>query len=139
MNKISRTLLSIAAVSALSIGFAFAQVGSLNVSIPFAFTAGKAVLPAGDYTIEPRFGSPVVFIRNLQNRETIAILAQPNYGSYKDTGSKVVFRVHGDKHYLASTWIGSTGTGRQFMETSDERKVEMASGQTNYTTLLARR
>ncbi|MGC2660003.1 MAG: hypothetical protein WA324_18755 [Bryobacteraceae bacterium] len=140
MNKISMMLLKVAAFSALSMGFGLAQSGDrLNVSIPFDFTVGKTMLPAGDYTIDRTFGSPLVFIRDSQYHVKAAAISMPEYSTGKPSDSKVVFRVHGGRHYLASTWSSASGAGREFLQTPAERKVEFAAQQTSYATLLAGR
>jgi hypothetical protein len=140
MNTISKRLLKTAALATLSMGLALAQQSDqLRASIPFRFAVGDKLLPAGDYTIVSGNGSPVVMIRDSHYRAQAMIMSIPGNEPTGARTSRLVFRVHGEKHYLASTWNATAGSAREFPETRAEREVELAAGPTAYRTLVARK
>jgi hypothetical protein len=138
MNKIMQRLLGVAALAALSTGLGLAQEGDkLRVSIPFAFAVGSKLLQAGDYTIISGGGSAAVVIRDARYQARLMTLSIAGDQPARGGNSQLVFRVHGGRYYLASTWNAVAGTGREFPETRAERQVEVAAGPTTYTTLIA--
>ena len=141
MSKYSKTLLHVAAFAALSLGCGMAQTDEqLKTTIPFDFMAGKTKLPAGEYTVTSTFGSSVVQIRDAEQRVQATVLASAKNVPANPSKSYLTFRVHGTRHYLASTWDGASGAGRELMKTAAEREAEMADARpTTQITLVARK
>jgi len=140
MSKYSKTLLHVAAFAALSLGCGMAQTDEqLKATIPFDFMAGKTKLPAGEYTVTSTFGSHVMQIRDSEQRVQATVLAIVTPDRANPSESYLTFRVHGTRHYLASTWDGASGAGRELIKTAAEREAEMAAGPTTQITLFARK
>jgi hypothetical protein len=73
-----RTLLSFAAITALTATSALAQSWRVeNAKIPFAFRAGGATMPAGTYEVNTPTGtqSHVITLRNAKTGDSITFLA----------------------------------------------------------------
>ena len=140
MSKYSKTLLHVAAFAALSLGCGMAQTDEqLKAAIPFDFMAGKTKLAAGEYTVTSTFGSHVMQIRDSEQRVQATVLAIVTPDRANPSESYLTFRVHGTRHYLASTWDGASGAGRELIKTAAEREAEMAAGPTTQITLFARK
>ena len=141
MSKYSKTLLHVAAFAALSLGCGMAQTDEqLKATIPFDFMAGKTKLPAGEYTVASTFGSHVLQIRDSKHRVQATVLAIVTADCANPGASYLTFRVHGTRHYLASTWDGGSGAGRELIKTAAEREAEMADARpTTQITLFARK
>ena len=95
-NKL-RTLMAFSAIS-LSIAALPAFGGDLeplHVTVPFAFTAGKTNLPAGDYTVYEN-EAHLLMIRG--SRGSVLILGTP--GSETEDDKSALSFSHTDKGYL---------------------------------------
>jgi len=142
MKTTSKMALRLAAVLALGTGFALAQsnINNLKATIPFDFKVGNATLPAGDYTVETRPGSAVVAFVDAANKThatALGVNVAPHPG--QPNRSKLVFRVEGGNHYLASTWNATSGTGRELPKTAAEREAEMAGVPSTVTVYIAQK
>ena len=140
MTQFPKAVLQTVALAAVMTGFGMAQSGQpLKASIPFEFIVGQTTLPAGDYTVGSQFGSPFLHISDSQHHVKATVLTNTDNAPANASESRLVFRVHGTKHYLASTWDGSLGEGREVKETRREREMEIATGPTTQVVLLARK
>jgi len=104
INKL-RTLM---AFSAVSLSFAAlpafgGEIEPLHVTVPFAFTAGKATLPAGQYTVSES-DSHVFTIRGAKT--SILVLGAP--GAETEEERNALSFHHTDKGY-ALTMIRTSG------------------------------
>jgi hypothetical protein len=97
MKRITKiALLSLATLGA-SVG-AKAQQLVLKVTVPFNFTVGEKLLPAGNYTISsPSRG--IILVR-AADRDYMASIVATHGNNESSDGSKVVFDVYGDQYFL---------------------------------------
>jgi hypothetical protein len=79
----SRSLITLAAVVALASVSGYAQSSSMRVSIPFEFTVGRTVLPAGDYAVQGTSSSGVVSFQttSLDSRAFAAAIQAVRYNT----------------------------------------------------------
>src|SRR5882724_9887899 len=105
MNNKLRTLMAFSAISlSLAALPAFGgELEPLRVTVPFAFTAGKTSLPAGDYTVYEN-DAHLVMIRGTKGG--VLILGTP--GSENDTDRSALSFQHTDKGYALKS-IQATG------------------------------
>jgi hypothetical protein len=88
-------LLAIACLSASVLGYAQSPV---RANIPFEFTIGQKVLPAGEYSIS-NVSDRVIELRNREKHVTIMVPATATaYVSQKP--HVLVFNVYGDQYFL---------------------------------------
>lgn len=75
---------------------------TLRSNIPFDFTVGKKILPAGEYTVADSFGSDMMYIRSVDGKQ--AAMAITNAGSPNANGNEatLAFSVVDGKRYLVS-------------------------------------
>ena len=94
----------------------------LEVNIPFDFSAGKAALKAGRYTIR-KISANAVAIRSANGETTSLINAPLTIGSRDSkAGERLVFNKYGDRYFLTQVWL-SAESGRQVFTTSGETKA----------------
>lgn len=94
----------------------------VEVQIPFDFSAGKAQLKAGIYTVKQRAGN-VLAISSADGRTTALINAPLTIGSRDaKAGERLVFNQYDDQYFLSQVWI-SAESGRQLFTSSAEART----------------
>jgi hypothetical protein len=80
-------------------GNSIAQSHGVRAAVPFDFTVGGKLLPAGTYTIKPSSGSVIV----ITNRDKpVSALTLVNPDSNKSPGrGKLLFHRYGDQYFLS--------------------------------------
>jgi len=105
MKRITATaLFTLAAL--VTAGGAMAQGRAVRATVPFDFTLGDKLLPAGNYEIT----SPSDGVIEVQNRDRhVTILSTSNYDSRQSrNGSKLVFDKYGDQYFLSEILCSSS-------------------------------
>ena len=100
-----------------------AQTASrIEVNVPFDFSAGKATVKAGTYTVK-QLSANTLAIRDL-NGKTTAIVSAPLAIGSRDSkaGARLVFNQYGDMYFLSQAWLG-VDTGRQLFMSGAEKKA----------------
>ena len=103
MKTLKTIILSLVAVALLGASGLYAQTKA-TATIPFEFTVQNTTLPAGDYTMSAASSShDVMFIRNVETRKAILVLAPSAVTEYKGAQDKNVVLFHriGDRYFLA--------------------------------------
>jgi hypothetical protein len=124
----SRSLITLAAVVALASVSGYAQSSSMRVSIPFEFTVGQTVLPAGDYAVQGNSLAGLVSIQttNLNSRAfATAIRAVRSNAQDQPT---LVFNHYGSSYFLAKAWWASSTDGLEFPKTKTEIEAAKTAG-----------
>ena len=116
MRKISTISLAIMILAGVLVVGAKAQTSSAQkviANVPFTFSAGKATLPAGRYTItvvNPSSDRKILQIRSMDGRSTAMVLTTANSVSASEN-TKLVFERDGDRYYFAQAQLGGDSTG----------------------------
>lgn len=87
---------------------------SLNVNVPFAFTANNQHLPAGQYRVE-RLSERFLSIRNLKTASTVTVMVRPEEGRIFESYSRLVFGREGNRNYLTQVWTPGTNRYSQLV------------------------
>lgn len=126
MNKL-RELIQVAGIIAVCSTPMFAQNSvNLAANVPFAFNVGTRSLPAGDYEFYGQGGSPNLTLRTADGA-AVAIILTTNASTFNPPKqSKLVFRVYGQKSYLAGVWSAGIVSGRETPKTAAEKESERA-------------
>jgi hypothetical protein len=100
----SRFLIATAVLIALTVAPAFAQsIPVLRADVPFDFTVGKAVLPAGEYQVGDGLNRGTITVRSLDGRQSATVLTYGRDLKGSDAGeSNLTFRRVDGKAYLVS-------------------------------------
>ena len=99
---------AVLAAAALAANSAIAE----TVKIPFNFTAGDKVLPAGDYTVHHGQDSSFVTLKHNGSSEMLTYLVGPGADNPNDTKVALNFDRVGDAHLLQSIQYGPLMTSR---------------------------
>ena len=107
----------------LAIASVNAQTPSrVEVNIPFDFSAGKATLKAGAYSIK-RTSANALAIRSADGKTTALVNAPLTVGARDSkAGERLVFNQYGDQYFLSQVWL-SVDTGRQLLTSGTETKT----------------
>jgi len=113
----------------------------LVANIPFAFTAGEKMLPAGEYRVEKATpGSLALLIRRSDGKESTFVSSFAAESNMPNTQSKLVFHRYGNRYFLSQVWVAGHSQGRQIRETAKEKEQGLAAS--NWTrekvTIVAR-
>jgi hypothetical protein len=80
-------------------GTSFAQSQGVQANVPFDFTVGKSLLPAGTYTVKTQ-SSGLLVIKNHDRSLTVMTIADQD-GKRSPNGGKLIFHKYGDQYFLS--------------------------------------
>ena len=122
-NQVIRSTAILGLFFMLAIASVNAQTPSrVEVNIPFDFSAGKATLKAGAYSIRKTSGN-VLAIRSVDGRTTALVNAPLTIGSRASkAGERLVFNQYGDQYFLSQIWL-TVDTGQQLFTSAAETKA----------------
>jgi hypothetical protein len=115
----------------LAVGSAFGQ-STARVQIPFDFSIGNSMLPAGEYTVSPLVeGGTVLTIRSLDGRRQMFVQTSAAESANAPSETKLVFRRYGDQYFLSQIWVEGQAlalpVGNREREMARSTKVQEAS------------
>ncbi len=94
------------------------------VNIPFAFVAGNASLPAGEYRVQKLEGnSAVVLIRCSDASASAMVITNAAQANERQSGSKLVFNRYGNRYFLSQVWTAGSIRGRQLLKSPSEKEI----------------
>jgi hypothetical protein len=97
--------------------------------VPFAFKAGQAQLPPGNYELKVRLDSNIVTIYNRESGKTVLALASVREDSPLHTQGKLIFHTYGKQYFLAEIWGSADTKGILFSPSKQEKHMQqVASG-----------
>ena len=101
---------------------------AMLVNIPFAFTAGKAALPAGEYRVEKlSLGSIVLAIRSTDLSASAYVTSFATETAAPQPKSKLVFHRYRNRYFLFQVWTGGSRRGRQLRKSPQEKEQALAA------------
>jgi hypothetical protein len=98
----------------------------VTARVPFAFTAGDAIMPAGDYTIAPG-AVGLLWIREHSWRNSANVLVIPAHAAEPRAAGILVFHKYGRRYFLREVWKGGLETGAQIPVSRTERELLQAA------------
>src|SRR5467141_1239168 len=114
---------------------------TMVVDIPFAFTAGNATLPAGEYRVQKMDrNSAVLLIHCWDARASALVITNAAQAKELQTESKLVFKRYGNSYFLSQVWTAGSIRGRQLSISPREKEMpQLARNETKgEVTLVAR-
>jgi hypothetical protein len=128
MKNSMKLFASVAFAAVLGVAPAFAQMPTtLRADVPFDFSLCGKPLPAGEYTIAEKTGSPAIVFRNSSTEETVTVLTGWHANTSGNGDSKLVFHKSGNRYYLASVTTAGEAFDRVTLKSKAERESESAS------------
>lgn len=122
MKRITATTL-LTLLGIFAVGNSLAQSHEVRASVPFAFTAGNKILPAGDYSITP-VSEGTIQIRNRDNGIAVLALAHANSNLSKN-GAELVFDKYADQYFLRHILSNSDAMNMDLPATKSESQARM--------------
>jgi hypothetical protein len=122
------TILSL--VVALTITFVVAPAaadsfGLIRVDVPFDFTAGHSIFPAGKYTIRPAGGNANGVIRMTSDDGEASVFLSTHSAQSVESKDEtvVIFHRYGDQYFLFQVWAVGDTIGLEIPKSSMERQA----------------
>lgn len=102
---------------------AMAQSRAVRATVPFDFTVGDKLLPAGSYEI----WSPSRGVVQIENRDNhAAMLTATTYDSHESrNGNKLVFHKYGDQYFLSEILCRPASMNVRLPQTKTEKQARM--------------
>ncbi|SRR5229473_799164 len=113
----------------------------LLVNTPFAFTAGKVALPAGEYRVQkPGDDSPAILIQRTDGSAATFVISFAVAANAQQTQSKLVFHRYGDRYFLSRVWRAGDSRGRELPKSAKEKEQALAARNetSDQVTIIAR-
>jgi len=117
--------LKITSAVATAAAFSF---GSIRVDIPFDFTAGHRVFPAGKYTIRPTGVNTngVIWITSEDGKASGMLLTNSAESVQPKNETALIFHRYGDKYFLFQVWAVGDTIGLEIPKSPVERETATA-------------
>jgi len=94
------------------------------VDIPFAFTAGNATLPAGEYRVAKLDqNSGVLLIRCADPSAAAMVLTNAAQAKELQSQSKLVFSRYDNHYFLSQVWSAGSSRGSQLSKSPREKEL----------------
>lgn len=139
-NLSLRIFLLFSALAILAVPSIYAQSNNeQTANIPFAFTIGDKVFPAGTYQvtrINPQSDKAALAIRSSDRRMSKIALTTPVQSATAAEKAKLVFMRYGDQYFLSQVWSPADNTGLELSKSRAERTLAR-SGQASETMVVA--
>ncbi len=110
-------------------GTSFAQSKVVKVNVPFDFTIGKHLLPAGTYNIKTE-SSGLIVIKNHDRPITLLTLADTD-GNRSPNGGKLIFHKYGDRYFLSEILCDDADMDVAFRPSKTEKTVRLQQAMVN--------
>ncbi|MGC1300472.1 MAG: hypothetical protein WA869_36045, partial [Alloacidobacterium sp.] len=122
-----------ALASLITAGSAAAQDHSVQANVPFDFTVGSTVLPAGAYTISTDTAkSPDVLV--IQNRQRNIAIFSTAYGSGNQSKTgELVFNRHGGQYFLHEIRCSAAGMNVDLPTSKSEKRAQLQEASNRYS------
>lgn len=128
----------------LALAAAFSAFGQsrMTFDVPFEFSTGTAVLPAGHYEVSQLSDSGRIELACDACNVHVRLLTHAigNYNAPSES-TRLVFNKYGNTYFLSSVWSTGSGVGSALSSTKAERETALRASLTprNEVVLVARR
>ena len=96
----------------------------LVVNIPFAFVAGNATLPAGEYRVQEWDRNPALLLIQCSDPiESAMVVTNAAQAKELQSESKLVFNRYNNRYFLSQVWTAGSIRGRQLFKSPREKEM----------------
>jgi hypothetical protein len=98
----------------------------LSINIPFEFSVGNKILPAGEYTISctnPASDLKVLQLRSSDGSASVLVRTNSVIGKTQ-AAAKLVFNRYDNRHFFAQAWLPGDNSGMQVVKSRTEKQIE---------------
>ena len=122
------TMLMLMVVLALATAVASANAQSANnrvtADIPFDFSVGYKIMPAGGYTVKTVSSTGnALMIQTADGRMAAVRLSDETERAKNIPPARLVFHRYGERYFLAEVWNGFDKSGRQLLKSQEESSL----------------
>lgn len=115
-------MLALAFMAATQIARAQEQVVA---NVPFAFTVGKTMLPAGEYRVDRwTRDTGTLLIRRTDGSAATYAGSNAKESNTPQTQTKLVFHRYGDRYFLSQVWVEGATRGRELPKSKQEKEQD---------------
>jgi hypothetical protein len=104
---------------------------NLTSTVPFDFTIGSRVMPAGDYEVRADRVPGALIFQRTDGAATHAVIAIPVETRKPPATGKLVFTCYDGRCFLSQLWSPLSATGRQFPKSKLEMEIARNSAGRN--------
>ena len=122
-NIAKRMMAVIGLMILVSAASAFAQTAPLRANIPFAFTAGEQVLPAGVYRVVIDSQFRRLDVRSINAISGVVLSANKQFRGHSPDTATLIFHKYGNTYFLKQVWPAGRNDGYGLPATSAEREM----------------
>ncbi len=125
LRGFTMVLLAVTLSFAAAVISANAQASTqLSAAIPFDFAVGNKTMAAGDYSVRSNTNDGTgLVIRSAESGKSIMRLSNSIAAQRNKTQARMVFHRYGQRYFLAEVWAGGNSTGRQLVQSREERAI----------------
>jgi hypothetical protein len=133
------TVLAYLAATLISMGSACAHAQAPAFKVPFGFTVGNQVFPAGTYQVSYYPTKTAILIRSQDDRFHAFTTTYPaNYpGDPSISGSEVVFTKYGDQYFLHEVLCSDLSMNVEIPTSTREKQARIKEAQLPHTETVA--
>jgi hypothetical protein len=91
-------------------------------NVPFEFTVGNTVLPAGEYQITSGIAQGLIRVASLDRKHTTHVNVIPKK-NVTGADASLVFNKYGDRYFLAKVWATPVTVGNEIYKSRMEREL----------------
>src|SRR5262245_17521168 len=117
-----RYTLIIAALAMLVTTAASAQTINVKARVPFSFSVGSSILPAGEYSLQSLGLGRALAMRNRDVNITKVVLSN-SCQSPTATKSKLIFHRYGGSYFLSQIWTEGSSLGYEVPMSAREKEM----------------
>ena len=104
---------------------------NLNTKVPFDFTIGSRVMPAGDYEVRGDTVRGALIFQRADRAVSHAVISIPVQAMQPPAKGKLVFTCYDGRCFLSQLWSPLSATGRQFPKSKLQIEVARSAAARN--------
>lgn len=108
---------------------------ALRADVPFDFSIGDKVLPAGRYEIKPYVGHNLM-LHNIAAKSNLIVSTNFRRTNRPHEQAVLIFNKYGDQYFLGQVWAQDAYAGNEVIKSRHEREL-IARGTVGNVTVVA--
>ena len=118
----SFTILCFFVSLAVGIGHTQSASGTFTARIPFEFTVGNQIFPAGEYKVKALLPH-TLSVGNKNRRAMTNVSTNSLESTNVPADAKLVFHGYNGRYYLAQAWMAGDNVGHEVIKSSAEKEL----------------
>jgi hypothetical protein len=120
------TAITLLAIANLALaGTSFAQSNGVRATVPFDFTVGSKLLPAGTYTIAPATENKTVIVIRSHDKAFAALSLVHQDDNKSPNGGKLLFHKYGGQYFLSEILCDRADMNVELPTSKREKRAQL--------------